>query len=133
MYGWLKRNLAADNTTRKVGEDAERLAQRYLEQKGLTVVTTNYRCRRGEIDLIMRDGNFLVFIEVRYRKNDDFGSAAESVTIQKQQRLLTTAKYYLQNERLDEDISCRFDVISISGQYNPVIDWIRDAFQADSD
>jgi putative endonuclease len=131
MQNWLKRNWATDNTTRKVGEEAERLAQRFLEQKGLTLINRNYHCRRGEIDLIMRDGNFLVFIEVRYRKNDIYGSAAESVTKQKQRRLLASAGYYLQNEKLYENISCRFDVITVSGQYNPQIEWIKDAFQAE--
>jgi putative endonuclease len=131
MQNWLKRNWATDNTTRKVGEEAERLAQRFLEKKGLTLINRNYHCRRGEIDLIMRDGNFLVFIEVRYRKNDIYGSAAESVTKQKQRRLLASAGYYLQNEKLYENISCRFDVITVSGQYNPQIKWIKDAFQAE--
>jgi len=102
----------------------------YLEGKGLTLLTRNYHCRRGEIDIIMQDGNFLVFIEVRYRKNDHFGSAAESVTRQKQQRLLTTADYYLQNEKQSADNACRFDVITLSGQQYPQIEWIKDAFQA---
>jgi len=132
MYGWLKRNLATDKTSKNVGEEAERLAQRYLEQRGLTLITRNYRCRRGEIDLIMQDGNFLVFIEVRYRKNAIYGSALESVTKKKQRRLLLAANYYLQNEKLNEDILCRFDVISASGQYNPEINWIKNAFQAEA-
>lgn len=130
MHEWLKRNWATDDTTRKIGEKAERLAQQYLEQEGLTLITSNYRCRSGEIDLIMLDGNFLVFIEVRYRKNDTYGSAAESVTKQKQGRLLATANHYLQNKKLHGDNSCRFDVITVSGQYNPQIEWIRNAFQA---
>ncbi len=133
MHGWLKRNWSKGNTTREVGQDAERLAQGYLEQRGLELISRNYGCRRGEIDLIMRDGNFLVFIEVRYRKNTVYGSAAESVTRQKQRRLLTTAEYYLQNEKLYGDNSCRFDVITITGQYNPDIEWIKDAFQAEAD
>lgn len=130
MHNWLKRNWATDNSTRKIGEKAERLAQKYLEQKGLTLITNNYHCHRGEIDLIMDDGNFLVFIEVRYRKNDTYGSAAESITRVKQSRLLATANHYLQNEKLYRDNSCRFDVITVSGQYNPQIEWIKNAFQA---
>lgn len=108
------------------------MAIAYLEGKGLILLTRNYHCRRGEIDVIMRDGNFLVFVEVRYRKNNLFGSAAESVTRQKQQRLLTTASYYLQNEKCNADTACRFDVISVSGQHNLHIDWIKDAFQAEA-
>lgn len=132
MSGWFKQGRATDKTARKVGADAETLAVTYLEKKGLTLLTRNYHCRRGEIDLIMRDGNFLVFLEVRYRKNNHYGSAAESVTRQKQHRLLTTASYYLQNEKCNADTACRFDVISISGQQNLQIDWIKDAFQADA-
>jgi putative endonuclease len=130
MHNWLKRNWATENSTKKVGEKAERLAQQYLEQNGLSLITSNYHCRSGEIDLIMDHGNFLVFIEVRYRKNDIYGSAAESITRQKQRRLLATANHYLQNEKLYGDNSCRFDVITVSGQYNPQIEWIKNAFQA---
>ncbi len=133
MPGWFKQGRAAGETTRKIGADAESMAVAYLEKKGLVLLARNYNCRRGEIDLIMRDGNFLVFIEVRYRKNNLFGSASESVTRQKQRRLLTTASYYLQNERYNADTACRFDVISVSGQHNPQIDWIKDAFQAEAD
>jgi putative endonuclease len=133
MNRWLKRTSATDNSTRKIGEKAELLAQSFLEDRGLDLVTRNYHCRRGEIDLIMRDGNFLVFIEVRYRKSNIYGSAAESITRQKQSRLLTTAEYYLQNEMFYGDNSCRFDVITVSGQYNPQIEWIKNAFQAEYD
>lgn len=132
MSGWFKQRRAPEETTRGIGADAETMAITYLEEKGLVLLTRNYHCRRGEIDLIMRDGNFLVFVEVRYRKNNLFGSAAESVTRPKQQRLLTTASYYLQNEKCNADTACRFDVISISGQHNPHIDWIKDAFQAEA-
>ena len=133
MSGWFKQGRATGDTTRKIGADAESIAVTYLEANGLVLLTRNYHCRQGEIDLIMRDGNFLVFIEVRYRKNNLYGSASESVTRQKQRRLLTTASYYLQNERCNADTRCRFDVISISGQHNPKIDWIKDAFQAEAD
>ncbi len=133
MSRWFKGSWTTDSTTREVGAEAELLAERYLEQHGLTLITRNYRCRRGEIDLLMQEGNFLVFIEVRYRKNNIFGSAAESVTRQKQRRLLATANYYLQNEKLYRDNSCRFDVITVSGQYNPQIEWIKNAFQAEVD
>ncbi len=132
MSRWFKQGNTPEKTTRKIGSDAETMAMAYLEKKGLALLTRNYHCRRGEIDLIMRDGNFLVFIEVRYRKNNLYGSAAESVTRQKQHRLLTTASYYLQNEKYNADSACRFDVISISGQHNLQIDWIKDAFQAEA-
>jgi len=130
MSGWFKQLQSRTQTSRNIGALAEDRAVVYLEENNLTLLTRNYHCRRGEIDLIMQDGNFLVFIEVRYRKNNHYGSAAESVTRQKQQRLLTTAEYFLQNEKQNADNACRFDVITISGQQNPQIEWIKDAFQA---
>ena len=116
-------------TSGKIGSNAENLAIKFLQQRGLQLAARNFHCRRGEIDLIMRDGNFLVFVEVRYRKNDYFGSAAESVTQQKQRRLLTTAAYYLQQEKRSGDTPCRFDVVTLSGRQNPRIEWIKNAFQ----
>ncbi len=130
MFGRTKQQHGSGRTTRKIGSEAEDLAIDYLQKTGLTLLTRNYHCRRGEIDLIMRDGNFLVFIEVRYRRNSRYGSAAESVTRQKQQRLLTTAEHYLQNEKQNADNACRFDVITLSGQQDLQIEWIKDAFQA---
>jgi putative endonuclease len=132
MPNWFKRNWTTDKTTRKVGANAESLAEKYLAGQGLTTLARNYHCRMGEIDLIMQEGNFLVFVEVRYRKNDVYGSAAESVTRQKQRRILLTANYYLQNEKISGECPCRFDVITVSGQYNPQINWIKDAFQAEA-
>ncbi len=132
MFGRFKPHQASDRTTRKIGTAAEDLAIEHLEQRGLILLTRNYHCRRGEIDLIMQEGNFLVFVEVRYRKNDRYGSAAESVTRQKQRRLLTTAEYYLQSERHHADNICRFDVIALSGEQDPQIEWIKDAFQAET-
>ncbi|MCP3669207.1 MAG: YraN family protein, partial [Gammaproteobacteria bacterium] len=67
MLGRFKQRQASDQTTRKIGTEAEDLALEYLKQQGLTLLNRNYHCRRGEIDLIMQDGNFLVFVEVRYR------------------------------------------------------------------
>ncbi len=132
MPGWSKQNQSMKKTARKIGTEAEDLAVEYLKNRGLTLLRRNYHCRRGEIDLIMHDGNFLAFIEVRYRKNNLYGSAAESVTGKKQHRLLTTANYYLQNENCGADTACRFDVITLSGEKNPQIDWIKDAFQAET-
>lgn len=100
---------------------------RYLLARGLRLVERNYRGRGGEIDLIMRERETLVFIEVRYRRSGRYGSAAETVTSGKQQRLLATAARYLQRHRLD--LPCRFDVVGISGAQLEAIEWIRDAFQ----
>lgn len=110
------------------GAAAEDLALRYLEAQGLTLVMRNFRCRTGELDLIMRDGGSLVFVEVRSRRHVRYGTPAESVTRAKQQKLLRAATFYLQRQRLD--LPCRFDVVAIlrpGGE--PHIEWIRDAFQ----
>ena len=93
------------------GTAAEDLALRYLEARGLNLVTRNFRCRTGELDLIMRDGEQLVFVEVRSRRHARYGTPAESVTRTKQQRLLRAAAFYLQRQRLDPP--CRFDVVAI--------------------
>ncbi len=119
--------------SRNLGQKAEQVACDYLQQKGLQLITQNYHCRRGEIDLIMRDTDTLVFVEVRARRNDRFGSALESITANKQSRIIATAQQYLQQNRLQQN--CRFDVIAVriqttaDSQNHQVSDWIRDAFQ----
>jgi putative endonuclease len=109
-----------------VGLAKERLACTFLERHGLRLVASNYRCRRGEIDLVMRDDAVLVFVEVRYRASDAYGTAAESVGARKQRRLVAAAGHYLQRHRVDA--ACRFDVLSVGA--GDRIDWIRDAFHA---
>jgi putative endonuclease len=111
-------------TTHTVGADKERLALAYLERRGLRRVESNYRCRLGEIDLIMRDGDTLVFVEVRFRSSDRFGTPAETVGPHKQRRLAAAAGLYLQKNAFN--IPCRFDVIAIGA--GDLIDWIQDAF-----
>ncbi len=111
------------------GEAVESASQVYLQSSGLQLIEKNYRCRYGEIDLIMLDQQDLVFVEVRYRKNDSFGGAAQSVDTQKQQKLRHTAEIFLQENQSMEFNGCRFDVIAASGtppDYN--IHWIHDAF-----
>lgn len=111
---------------RALGADKERLARAFLEQRGLGWVASNYRCRRGEIDLVMRDAGTLVFVEVRYRASARFGGAAASVISAKQRRLLAAAGYFLQGSTLN--LPCRFDVVAIGAGDH--IDWIQDAFHA---
>ena len=113
--------------TQKKGFAAERMAAKYLQQNGLTIQQKNYRCKLGEIDIIAYDQNTLVFIEVRHRRHNRFGTAAETVTYKKQQKLIKTSQYYLQRHRLD--LVCRFDVIEstiISDTYH--FNWIKNAF-----
>lgn len=112
------------------GARAEQLARNYLEQQGLNFRQANFRCRRGEIDLIMQDGDTLVFVEVRYRSNSRYGTAAETVDRHKQRKLVTTALFYLQSNPELARLSGRFDVIAISGDSgSPRIDWHPDAIQ----
>lgn len=114
---------------KKQGNLAEDQACRFLQQQGLKLLKRNFTTRAGEIDLIMQDANnaaeTLVFIEVRYRKNKDYGGAAASVTYKKQQRIIKAALAYQQ--RHAPQSSMRFDVIAIEGD-NKAINWIKSAF-----
>jgi putative endonuclease len=113
--------------TRKKGAEIEQAAEHFLKRQGLTAVTRNYTIRGGEIDLIMRHGKVLVFVEVRYRASQSHGSGAESITYHKQQRLLKTARHYLQQHYGANPPDCRFDVMSGSGQ--PVqFEWLQNVF-----
>ncbi|OUR64101.1 YraN family protein [Methylophaga sp. 42_25_T18] len=117
-------------SSKDIGAQAEEQALQYLQQQGLAVVSRNYHCRRGEIDLIMIDDNTLAFIEVRYRKSATFGGALESVNHTKQKRIIHTAQHYLQQQQTPSHNSYRFDVVAISpNQHAPEITWIKDAFQ----
>ena len=106
------------------GESTEEQAHRFLINKGLKLVCRNYRCKQGELDLIMTDQQTLVIIEVRYRKTDQYGSALESVTRTKQSRIIAATHIYLSSQKTDRPI--RFDVVAISG--NGKIEWIQNAF-----
>lgn len=113
--------------SRASGKRAEDLALAYLTTQGLSPVARNYRCRWGEIDLVMRDREALVFVEVRYRQSSDHGSPLESVDGGKQARLLHTARHYLQCHPEYATLACRLDVIGIAGERGN-IDWVRNAF-----
>jgi putative endonuclease len=110
------------------GARAEARAAAFLMQQGLVKHTQNYRCKLGEIDLIMQHDDILVFIEVRLRTHQAFANAAESVTIRKQQKIIKTAQYYLQQYQLTDKANCRFDVVAFSDNSDP--EWIKDAFSA---
>lgn len=115
------------------GREAEECAYRFLKLQGLHLVARNFRCRTGEIDLIMRHDRQLVFVEVRYRNSDMFGSAAESVDARKQARLIRCAEYFLQRSRSLATLPARFDVVTLapSGNRGKLrANWIRNAFDA---
>ncbi len=106
------------------GESAEEQAHKFLVNKVLKPVCRNYRCKMGELDLIMTDQKTLVVIEVRYRKTDQYGSALESITLAKQSRIIAATHSYLSTQK--EDRPLRFDVVAISGNGN--LEWIQNAF-----
>jgi len=108
------------------GDDAEQIAADYLLHQGLVLIERNYRCRFGEIDLIMSENSIIIFVEVRMRAHDKFGSAAASITPAKQAKLVRAARHYLSG--LKSDPACRFDALLISGAYHPEIEWIKNAF-----
>ena len=121
-----KPKLKKNQSTKAIGDLGEAVALRYLQTKGLKLVKKQFRCRFGECDLIMREEEVLVFVEVRYKKNSYFCLPEETIHYKKQQRLIKTAEYFLFNHPTSD---CRMDVISIVGQEpNYKITWIPDAF-----
>ena len=116
------------NQTGILGNRAEKQALKFLTLRGLSLAERNFRSRYGEIDLIMRDADFLVFVEVRYRKNQNFGGALASVDIRKQAKLRRTAEFFLQKHKLSNQ-ACRFDILCLTGSLSkPEIQWIDNAF-----
>lgn len=129
---WFNRCLAAIKPQLKVkhmGSQAEVMACKYLRHQGLKLVEKNYRTKTGEIDLIMQDKSSWVFVEVKYRTRHDWASAAESVTRNKQQKIINAAKQYLQQHKIYDLVDCRFDVVAIDGNLSESnINWIPHAF-----
>jgi putative endonuclease len=117
----------------KQGEAAELACCKYLKSQGLKLVEKNFSCRSGEIDIIMLDSSTLVFVEVRFRKNNTFGGGLESITQAKQRKLRNTAELYLQQN--NQYKNARFDVVSMSKnnqtkliKQNYIFDWVSNAF-----
>jgi putative endonuclease len=102
------------------GGRAETLAAEFLAARGVAIVERNFRRRCGEIDLIARDGDVLVFVEVRLRTRRDFGGAAASITAVKQARIQLAAQHYLSRHGLD--LPCRFDAVLVQGGR---LEWLR--------
>lgn len=119
------------NTRKEIGNQAEQVAQQYLEANGFSFLDKNFSCRQGEIDLIMLDKNTIVFVEVKYRKNNTFSYIEESINHAKQKRLIHTSLMYLQKHPKYCDYQARFDVILITNTNdNAEIKWISNAFHA---
>ncbi|MGY3265938.1 YraN family protein [Lysobacter sp. HA35] len=119
-------------STRSRGARVEVAAREHLIRAGLTPVAANANYRFGELDLVMREGATLVFVEVRYRADDRFGGGAQSITHAKRRKLVQAASAFLAAHPRWSDASCRFDVIDASGDVErPALTWLRDAFRAD--
>lgn len=124
--------MSPENTT-TVGRRGEELARRYLETQGLEFLERNYRCRAGEIDLVMLEGTTLVMVEVRLRASADHGSAAATVGSRKQRRFILAARHLMLTRPSYRKLAARFDVVAIDtagGDSAAVLSWIRDAFRA---
>ncbi|MGA1676549.1 MAG: YraN family protein [Pseudomonadales bacterium] len=113
-----------------IGRAAEDAALVTLQSAGLNLIARNYRCRRGELDLVLTDGGILVFAEVRYRAQSKFGDGAASITASKRSRIIAAAAHFLGIRYRDKTPPCRFDVLSVSPPALQV-EWIRDAFGLD--
>ncbi len=111
---------------RQVGTDYEAMAARYLEQKGYNILERNYRNPYGEIDIIARAGNMIVFCEVKYRKGNRYGDPLAAVDVRKQRRISKVALYYTAGRKAPENVFYRFDVIGIYGDDR--IEHIENAF-----
>lgn len=110
------------------GRQAEKLALDLLQSNKLKLLCKNYHCRYGEIDLVMKDQKTIVFVEVRYRKKQQYGGAIESIDFNKQNKLRLTASHYLQQNKCPNN--ARFDVVLLSSLNNPQqINWIKSAFE----
>ena len=131
--GWQVRGK--DTTSRTGGRSlapgtiAEGLAARFLERQGLRILARNHRCAGGEVDLVCRERDAIVFVEVRLRRNADYGGAAASITRSKQGRVALAAEHYLSTHG-GREADCRFDCILLDRLSETAIEWIRDAFSA---
>ena len=127
---------SGNKTTTALGDEAEDAALKYLVSNGCRLIVAKYRSRSGEIDLIVEDKGTLVFVEVRYRSDTSRGTGAETITVTKQRRIISTAEYFLINHKQYQDSACRFDVISMddskNDSMNDSIDWIKRAFTLDA-
>ena len=116
---------------RTTGDGWELAARRHLEAAGLRLLAANQHYRIGEIDLVMRDGDVVVFVEVRYRRSAGFGGSAPSVDSVKQRKLVLAAQCFLAEHTDLAHAPCRFDVVAVDGSSDaPRVDWIRNAFDA---
>jgi putative endonuclease len=120
---WIKQALSS-----AIGSEAERYARTFLEQQGLTFIMQNYRCRTGEIDLIMQDENELVFVEVKYRSKNQYGSAIEFFHVNKKRKFESAVMHYMQEKGFNPSVvPHRVDLVGIEGkgQQQKNIEWLK--------
>ncbi|AEF23539.1 UPF0102 protein [Pseudomonas straminea] len=120
----------SDDPRHVSGRAAEALAREHLQDHGLRLIEQNWRGKRGELDLVMLDGDTVVFAEVRYRKHSAWGGAVESVDWRKRDKLIATATQFLQQEKRWAKHPCRFDVIAVGHGTPASLQWIRNAFDS---
>ncbi len=130
----VKPSPSAKTPRQVIGQHCEDTVCSYLKQQGLKLLETNYNWpKHGEIDLIMQDSDETVFVEVRYRGREDFGSALESITPSKQRRIKAAAKHYLVSNDKYDKIACRFDVVAVGIDDNTHhFYWVKNAFDDSS-
>jgi putative endonuclease len=120
------------DASKALGSKGEELAVRHLKKRGFKVIERNYHCPAGEIDLVAREKNTLVFVEIKARSSSDFGLPQEAVDRFKQEKLIKAARSYMAERHLSEDIPARFDVVAIHlAPAGPHIELIKDAFHVD--
>ena len=129
------KTLSSANKTKQIGTATENIACQHLKNNGLTLITKNFSHRMGEVDLIMKDKNVIVFIEVRYRKNTNYGYPEETVTFKKQKKIKSTALLFIAKNPEYKNTQPRFDVVAMmpngsdsSKNDNIAINWIKNAF-----
>ncbi len=110
---------------RSLGAEKEELVVLYLKEQGAEVLSKNFFFHGGELDMVAKDGEYLCFIEVKFRKSTRYGSPEEAVTLSKQKKIVQGARLYLYQNHYPEDTPCRFDVVSVYGEE---IHWIKNAF-----
>ncbi len=110
---------------RNIGENVENMVCEVLKERGYSIEARNYRVRQGEIDIIARESDYLVFMEVKYRKNNKSGDAFDAVNLRKQRQISKVALYYMQQKGIPDSQSIRFDVVAVNGRHMSVI---ADAF-----
>ncbi|HHJ1297967.1 YraN family protein [Pseudomonas sp. P1B16] len=120
-----------DASPSQAGQAAENQALEFLQGQGLRLLTRNWRCKGGELDLVMLDADTVVFVEVRYRLHASFGGALGSIDGRKQKRLVLAASLFLQKEPRWAAQPCRFDVVALQGSHHAgrPLQWLKNAFE----